>query len=246
MHESYNKWLEDGKPKVFCQCGCNNEIIIKKYCLYHGIPKYIIGHSRKNVKMSEEQKTKISKSENGKIISNETREKLRQINLGKKHSEESKTKNREASKLENLSEETLRKRSDALKGNKNSLGKHPNEETIKKISGSNSSQWKGGLSFLPYCYKFNKKLKESIRKLDDYICQMPGCLCTQLESLILYKKTLIPHHIHYDKPNCAPDLITLCIKHNNKVNNNRNYWEGFFTKILEERGLVLNSINSNI
>jgi hypothetical protein len=44
MHELYQKWLDDGCPKVYCKCPCHAEIIIKKYHKYYGIPKYINGH----------------------------------------------------------------------------------------------------------------------------------------------------------------------------------------------------------
>lgn len=98
--------------------------------------------------------------------------------------------------------------------------------------------WNGGISSALYCYKFNNLLKEFIRKRDDYICQFPGCLCNQLESLILYKDSLHVHHIHYDKENCNPDLITLCNKHNGVVNGNRDYWERYFMNLLKKRGLI--------
>ncbi len=26
MHQSYKKWLDDGKPKVYCSCECGNEV----------------------------------------------------------------------------------------------------------------------------------------------------------------------------------------------------------------------------
>jgi hypothetical protein len=42
------------------------------------------------------------------------------------------------------------------------------------------------------------------------------------------------HHIHYDKKNCDPDLITLCASCNSKVNFDRDYWENFFMTKLKE------------
>jgi len=44
MHPTYKKWIEDGKPKVICRCGCNDEIIVKNHHKYVGIPKYIHHH----------------------------------------------------------------------------------------------------------------------------------------------------------------------------------------------------------
>lgn len=129
--------------------------------------------------------------------------------------------------------------------NNHFYGKHHTPEAIQKIknkhhnfSGDKNPNWNGGLSFKPYCYRFNEQLKEEIRKRDNYQCQHPDCLITQLESKVLYSKALIPHHVHYDKENCYPDLITLCSKHNSVANGNRDYHEELFMKILKERNLL--------
>jgi len=47
------------------------------------------------------------------------------------------------------------------------------------------------------------------------------------------------HHVHYDKENCAPDLISLCWRCNLKANTNRDYYENFFMEKLKERGLLI-------
>lgn len=129
-----------------------------------------------------------------------------------------------------LSDETKLKISSALKGKQSWLGREHTEETIKKMSMENHHNWKGGISFEPYCNKFNDKLKETIRNRDDRTCQLCGCDESE------YKHSV--HHIHYDKENCEPDLITLCRACNAKVNFNRDYWEGFFMNILKEKGFV--------
>ena len=101
----------------------------------------------------------------------------------------------------------------------------------KNFIGKNHYNWKGGISFEPYCEKFNEILKEKIRDRDGRVCQ--ECGKTELEN----KQKLSVHHIHYDKENCAPDLISLCRSCNSKVNYNRDYWEEHFMKKLELRGL---------
>jgi len=45
MHETYKKWLDDNCPKVYCNCPCHQEIIVKKHHSWYGIPKYIRGHN---------------------------------------------------------------------------------------------------------------------------------------------------------------------------------------------------------
>jgi len=90
---------------ILCACGCNQEIIFKKYHKYVGIPKYIRGHNmrgktawNKNILHTEQHKINISigirnsekfqeaiKNSYGKVSSFK----------GKHHTEESKQKNRE-------------------------------------------------------------------------------------------------------------------------------------------------------
>ena len=80
-----------------------------------------------------------------------------------------------------------------------------------------------------YGIKFNNKLKEQIRKRDNYECQK--CGMNQKEHLIVYGQILTIHHIDYDKKNCKEDnLITLCCGDNTRVNYNRKYWQAYFEK----------------
>lgn len=104
------------------------------------------------------------------------------------------------------------------------------EKIAAKQRGELAPNWQGGLSFLPYCKKFNRALKLAIRKRDSYTCQ----LCGTKEN----KKALSVHHIHYDKQNCYPDLITLCLCCNNKVNKDRKEYETLFMNFLNTRELL--------
>lgn len=97
--------------------------------------------------------------------------------------------------------------------------------------GDKGHNWRGGIAYLPYCPKFNKELKEKIRSRDNYTCQ----LCGVKENG--YKFHI--HHIHYDKKNCNPDLITLCRGCHFKTNGNRDYYESLFMEKLAERGLLI-------
>ena len=98
-------------------------------------------------------------------------------------------------------------------------------------TGEDHINWKGGVGFAPYCYKFNNKLKESIRERDNRTCQL--CGIKENEG----RRRLDVHHIHYDKPNCEPDLVSLCRSCHTKVNRNRDYYEDLFTENLQKRGL---------
>lgn len=69
IHESYERWIKEGQPKIFCECKCENEIIIKEYYKEHGIPKYIHGHNKphKGKTFDEQYRKKLSDSHIGQI-----------------------------------------------------------------------------------------------------------------------------------------------------------------------------------
>jgi hypothetical protein len=122
------------------------------------------------------------------------------------------------------------------KGKKNPFyGKHHTEITKQKIrikiSGKNHYNWQGGKSFEEYSKHFKDK-RESIRKRDNYTCQ----LCNKKRNIVNTKlEKFTVHHIDYDKQNCKDsNLITLCRKCNSKVNINRNKWTNYFKKIIKQ------------
>jgi len=94
--------------------------------------------------------------------------------------------------------------------------------------------WQCGISKLPYSFKFTKKLKESIRRRDNYECR--NCNKTEKQELEQYYKVLSVHHIDYNKQNCKEDnLITLCNECNHRVNASRDYWYAYFKYIIVRR-----------
>jgi len=102
----------------------------------------------------------------------------------------------------------------------------------KNRTAENSYSWIDGRSYYPYCKKFNNRLKERVRNRDNRTCQ----LCCSKEDGI----KLAIHHVHYDKENCYPDLISLCRTCNSKVNkiSERKFYEKLFMNKLNERGLL--------
>ena len=96
------------------------------------------------------------------------------------------------------------------------------------LSGENSPAWKNGASFEPYGLDFNNRLKEQIRKRDNYVCQRCGITQEELG------RKLDTHHVDYDKTNNKPEnLISLCPICHGKTNFNREYWTEHFRKIIE-------------
>ena len=228
--------IEDG-IKVYknhrCECPCNKRIPYRKSQKCHGIPRFIYGHQFKGKHHSTKSLKKMSKNRTGKCAKEEhpnwgkslpykVRKKISKTLKGRHCSPRTEfTENTiingmtlsEAKQRENLSLKTRRKNS-------------------KSKQGENNPNWLGGISFLPYCYKFNDRLKNAVRKRDNYTCQR----CDKKQKK--HGKKLCVHHIHFDKENCYPDLISLCNKCHLIVNHKRNSSERKFMKNLKERNLL--------
>ncbi len=141
-------------------------------------------------------------------------------------------KNHSANKGISPSANTRIKMSIAKKGkpavSKGRLGMKNSASWFEKMSGERHPNWKGGISFLPYCLKFNRRLKEAVKERDNHTCQLCGAT----------DNVLTVHHVHYDKENCYPDVITLCRGDNCKVNFNRKHYEELFMNKLNDRELL--------
>lgn len=137
----------------------------------------------------------------------------------------------------------------AQMGNKNMLGKTLSSETKLKIgikskgrvvseqvklnasvrnSGSGHPQWKGGISFLPYCQKFNAEFKERVRVFFNHTCVECGQPQTTYQLHI--------HHVNFNKQSCcdntAPIFVSLCHSCHSRTNYNRIFWEYWFTEMI--------------
>jgi len=177
----------------------------------------------------------------GKHHSVDTVEKIRKISLRFRHTKGTKRKLSRAHKGKHLSEKTKEKISEALKGEKSPhYGKHFSEEIRIKMrealkgkrSGKNNPNWLGGISFEPYGLEFDNKLKQKIRKRDNFTCQECGFTEKQLNY------TLPIHHIDYNKKNNNENnLIALCKSCHMQTNYDRNDW----TDYLQQK---INSINN--
>ena len=207
-----------------CECGCG------QFCKIGN--RYICGHNQRGKHHTEEHKKELSEMNTGENHpmygthpSKETRKKMSDSHigipnncLGKKYSDEHRL---------HLSESHM--------GNPGYwLGKHRSEETIKKISkkssGENNGNWKGGISSLPYCEKFDEDLKERVREYFGREC----VLCGIPEN----GRKLCVHHVNYNKDTCCdnskPLFVSLCRNCHSKTNGNRKYYEALFTKLIME------------
>lgn len=188
--------------------------------------KHLIGIPR-----SEETKKKISAAHIGMQLPKEIVEIIRQKNIGRKASDETKIKM-------SLVRKGLPKSQDHRDkiGNGN-RGKYVSPEVCQKISiskiekqlsGEKCHLWKGGISFEPYCQKFNNEFKNRVRNFFGNACV--ECGSPQI------KEKLNVHHVNFDKQTCCneglPLFVPLCRSCHTKTNTNRKYWETHFTEMI--------------
>lgn len=197
--------------------------------------------------LSKETLEKLSKSHTGRIPSEETRKKMSESHKGKTVGDNNgmygRTGNRNPFFGKTHSEETKRKMRESKKGKyigekSSRFGKHPTDLTRYRMSiakkgvfcGNRNPSWKGGISFEPYCPKFNKEFKIRVRSFFDNKCVLCGKTKEDNGGI-----NLSVHHINYDKMVCCNDtkpiFAALCRSCHVKTNNNREYWQ----KILEEK-----------
>lgn len=110
-------------------------------------------------------------------------------------------------------------------------------ETRAKLSaerlGPGNPNWQGGISYEPYCPKFNDEFKERIRGFFDYRCVM--CGKHQSEE----RQPLCCHHVEYNKQACCDGkpahFAALCRKHHNKTSGKaRQRWEDMLHRVIDE------------
>lgn len=183
--------------------------------------------SRIGTKRSAETKRKMSVFQKNRIHcspSEKTKRKMSESQKGRKHSEETKHKIGKSNLGKHAritSEETKEKMRNNHIG---MLGKHHSEETkekLKQYTGDKSSNWKDGISFDPYCEKFNEKKKEEIR--EEYNRKCYNCGKDEKDNITKTNRQfkLSVHHIDNDKQQGCNGklwkLIPLCLScHNNK------------------------------
>lgn len=141
-------------------------------------------------------------------------------------------------------EETRRKISDAGRRRKGQPGKKHSDETKKKLSvyftgrkrpelaGENHHLWKGGIAYLPYCNKFNKRFKDRVREYFGNRCVR--CGKTKDEN----RAALSVHHVDENKNTCCdgskPVFVALCSSCHGTVHTHKDTnWQEFFTDIIE-------------
>jgi hypothetical protein len=183
----------------------------------------------KPASISDDGRARISKFNKEKVVSLETRKRMSDAQKGNKLSEETKKRIGDANR--NPSKETLDRMCSASKGRSNGA-KNP----MYGMTGERSPAWKGGLSFEPYCEKFNEAFKEYIREKFERICFM--CPTTEEEN----RRKLSVHHVSYDKEcmcnGVECEFVPLCSVCHAKVNFGRDLWERLIINTLRYEGWI--------
>jgi len=190
------------------------------------IPSHII---YKYLKEFNIKRRSYSESQLGKKHSLITKKNMSLSRKGKKQSEEH-IKNRFLSR-KGYKHSDKTKRKIGLKNKEISYWKDKKRpEHSKQISGRNHPNWIDGRSYEKYPSEFTEKLRNEIRKRDNYECK--NCNMTQEEHFIVYGRNIEIHHIDYNRNNCDKwNLITLCKQCNLRANKNRDYWKAFYNQI---------------
>jgi hypothetical protein len=162
---------------------------------------------------TEAHKKKISISLEGKTQSSETIQKRVGKNRGQKRTLETRQRMSASQKDRVVSQNTCEKLSLSHMG---------------KNMGDKNPQWRGGISFEPYCQKFTKEFKERVREFFGRKCVECGTPETG--------EKLSVHHVTYDKKVCCnntkPMFVCLCRTCHTKTNRNREYWRAHFTEMI--------------
>lgn len=186
---------------------------------------------------SESHKENISKAKQG--ITPQNLEILKASRIGKENSDYQKQRASEANTGPVRSEESKELNRIAH------IGVFPSEETRKKISenrtglycGEENHMWKGGTSFLPYCYKFNERRKIAVRKFFGDKCLT--CSKEHSENIVGdIVCELSVHHVDHDKEqgcNGKPfNLVPLCHECHNKELSDIKGFQKYINKTLED------------
>lgn len=216
-----NKLLKEGKIELpFCACGCGGRVTKLGN-------KYIIGHHI-NIK-NPMKDPKVAKKTGDAQIGEKNH------NYGKHHSDETIKKMKE-SHPDNSGEKCYwygKNHSEATKQLMSDGSPHLSGEKcpLYGLRGEETHNWKGGISFEPYCEKFDKDFKERVRNFFDRKCYV--CGMNEIEN----GRKLDIHHVNYDKMVCCNDVkplfVPLCKSCHAKTQGDRKYWEEFFTISLE-------------
>lgn len=177
-----------------------------------------------NKKISESCKGR-SVWNKGKKVDETTRNHLKQIagnSLGIKRSEETKRKLREAHTGKLFTEKHCKNISESRKG---------------KGKGERNANWNGGVSFAPYCNKFDERRKKAVRNFFKNRCICCGKHVTENIVKTFGQIEHSVHHVDHDKEQgCGGknfQLVPLCIECHTKELHHQQEYKDYINKTLD-------------
>lgn len=154
-------FIIESNKKKYCSNECyRSSLIGKKRPIYIG--KKISKTKKGHVFISEKQKEQIRKKLTGRKLTEETKRKMKEVRKGKGFSGRLATSEQHRS---------LVWRNNISKG---LTGKRLSIEHVKKLSGANSFNWKGGITPINMRIRHSVKFRlwrETVFARDDWICQ---------------------------------------------------------------------------
>jgi hypothetical protein len=122
-----------------------------------------------------------------------------------------------------------------LSGHTKSCGCFNRESAANRLRGTNNPNWNNGISYEPYCPKFNNDLKRRIRTFFDYQCIICG------KSTDENNEELCCHHVEYNKASCCDGkevhFAAACRKCHSRMHGsqrNREMWQEILHRIIDE------------
>jgi len=111
------------------------------------------------------------------------------------------------------------------------ISEHQRGRPHPGLRGEKHPNWKGGISFGPYCHRFNEEFKERVRSFWGYLCGY--CGKSQSEN----KRKLHVHHVDYKKDSCCNEgsprrFIPLCNSCHSRSNWNKEKWRAIFIETI--------------
>jgi hypothetical protein len=198
---------------------------------------------RRGEKMSLDQRQRTSNTLKGHTTSQETRAKISATIIEYQKNPETRIIISKGHKGKKLTEEHIKKRTASQTGLKRSpiaianltAAQNRPEVKLKQVdmhAREKSNFWKGGISFEPYCPKFNNDLRRRIRAFFKDRCMICG------KSSKENNRKLCCHHVEYNKSACCDGkpihFSALCHKCHSKTNIDRVRWEAMLHRIIDE------------
>jgi hypothetical protein len=106
------------------------------------------------------------------------------------------------------------------------------------VNGEKNPNWRGGITFEPYCPKWTPELRERIRAFFDYECLLCGKPQEDNKTKTGKIFQLHCHHVFYNKQACCDrqevHFAALCMNCHAKTGHNRERWQEIIHRIIDE------------